>query len=144
MSELHDLADVVDDHTGLARVVLEYTTEMKRTVDRAKEPGFDTSGWDGIAALLDVDAFVRVGPFKDRMDWPAYVAFLTAWASGSYWECSFRRITEHGNLVILELEERMAPGDHEGAANSASVFEFDDDGRLRRLDVYLQLPAGGA
>lgn len=143
MTPLRDVADVIDEHTGLARVVLGYTMEMKRTVDRAKEPGFDASGWDGIAGLLDLDAFVRVGPFKDRMDWPAYVEFLTAWARGSYWECSFRRVTEHGNLVVLELEERMAPGDHEGAANSASIFEFGEDRRLRRLDVYLQLPAGG-
>lgn len=142
MSELAELADVFDDHTGLSRTVLEYSMEMKRTVDRAKEPGFDASGWDGIAALVAIDEFLRVGPFKDTMDWPAYAEFLTAWATGSYWECSFRRLTEHGHLVVLELEERMVPGDHEGAVNSASIFEFGDDGRLRRLDVYLQMPMG--
>src|SRR3546814_3256658 len=73
---------------------LEYTLVMKRIIDSAKEPGFDESSWGPLAGLVDRDAFIRVGPFKDEMTWPEYVAFLTGWAPRRHWECSFRRITE--------------------------------------------------
>src|SRR3546814_15014468 len=79
---------------------------MKRIIYSAKEPGFDESSWVPLAGLVDRDAFIRVGPFKDEMTWPEYVAFLTGWAPRRHWECSFRRITEKGNVVFLELEER--------------------------------------
>lgn len=41
--------------------------------------------------------------------------------------------------MFLELEERSETGNSATAANSLSAFEFDDAGRLRNLDVYLQL-----
>jgi hypothetical protein len=140
MSALTEVDAVVGRYTGLSRTVLDYTLEMKRIVDSAKGPGFDAGSWEPLARVVATDDFTRVGPFKDEMTWPQYVAFLTAWAPGSHWECSFRRITESGNLVFLELEERSEPGDSSGAANSLSAFDFDDSGRLRRLAVYLQMP----
>jgi hypothetical protein len=38
---LLDVESVIGGSAGLSRTVLEYTLEMKRIVDRAKEPGFD-------------------------------------------------------------------------------------------------------
>jgi hypothetical protein len=140
MSEdLLDVGAVVGDHTGRSRQVLEYVLEMKRIIDRAKKPGFDDGGWEPLARFVDADDFVRVGPFKDRMGWPEYVAFLTGWATRRHWECSLRGVTEAGDRVFLELEERSEPGDSANAANSLSVYEFDDHQRLRRLAVYLQM-----
>lgn len=141
LSTLLDVDAVVADHTGLSRKVLEFTLEMKRIVDSAKAPRFDEASWEPLARFVATDDFSRVGPFKDAMRWREYVAFLTGWAPTRHWECSFRRITESGNLVFLELEERNEPGNSATAANSLSVYEFDDAGLLRRLDVYLQLPA---
>ena len=135
---LHDVDAIVGEHTGLARTVLEYTLEMKRIVDRAKQPDFDERNWDSLARLVATDNFTRIGPFKDVMSWPEYVAFLTRWAPTRHWECSFRRITQTGDLVFLELEERSDPDDPAAAANSLSIYDFDDRDRLRRLDVYLQ------
>jgi hypothetical protein len=137
---LLDVEAVVGASAGLSRTVLQYTLEMKRAVDRAKQPGFDETAWEPLAGFVAVEAFVRVGPFKDMMRWPEYVSFLTGWAPRSHWECSFRRITEIGDRVFLELEERTEPGDSSNAANSLSVFEFDESPKLCRLDVYLQLP----
>jgi hypothetical protein len=77
------------------------------------------------------------------MDWPQYVAFLTGWAPRRHWECSVRRVTEAGSLVMLELEERSAPDDPAAAANSVSAYEFDDAGKIRQLDVYLQMAPSG-
>ncbi len=136
---MENIEDVLDDHTGLSRAVLEYTLEMKRTVDRAKLDGFDRDSWATLARFVDVESFERVGPFKDHMTWPEYVEFLTSWAPGRYWECSLRSITDVGDRVFVELEERNVPGDSTSAANSLSVYEFDDDGRLRHLAVYLQM-----
>jgi hypothetical protein len=139
MSTLVEVDTVVGDHAGLSRTVLELTLEMKRIIDGAKEPGFDESGWEPLARFVATEDFSRVGPFKDEMAWPEYVSFLTGWAPRRHWECSFRGITEVGNLVFLELEERSEPGNSAAGANSLSRYEFDDAGQLVRLDVYLQM-----
>src|SRR3546814_3438366 len=114
---------------------------MKRIIDSEKEPGFDESSWGPLAGLVDRDAFIRVGPFKDEMTWPEYVAFLTGWAPRRHWDCFFRRITDNGNVLFLELEERHQPGDSSVAPNSLSVYQLDDPRRILPLSVYLQLPA---
>src|SRR3546814_11791873 len=98
---------------------------MKRIIDSAKEPGFDESSWGPLAELVDRDAFIRVGPFKDEMTWPEYVAFLTGWAPRRHWECYFRRITEKGNVVFLDLAVRCQPGDSSVPANPLTVHHPD-------------------
>ena len=133
------LAEIVTQHTGHSRTVLEYAATTGRLVTEAKAPGFDETGWAPLAALVDTDNFLRVGAFKEEMDWAGYVAFLTGWATTSEWEGTFRRITEHGELVFLELEERSVVGDFRSVVNSLSVYEFSDDGRIRRLNLYLQM-----
>jgi hypothetical protein len=114
-------------------------------VDRAKAPGFSTQSWEPLTELIAVEKFVRVGNFKEVMDWQAYIDFLTSWAVASDWECSFKRVTESGNTVFLELEERSRIGDFRSVVNSVSVYEFNDAGKISRLDIYLQmeLPDGG-
>lgn len=140
MPQLRELADVIGEHTGLARKVLDYTQAMKSLVDAAKLPGFDAARWDEIAAFIDTAGFERVGNFKEVMDWHTYRAFLDGWARGAEWECSFRRVTAQGDLVLLELEERSTAGGSSNAVNSVSVYEFGPDGRIRHLDIYLQMP----
>lgn len=145
MTVLRDVSEVVEEHDGLSRRVLDYSLLMKRLVDSAKEPGFSVESWAPLAELVAVDEFDRVGPFKDVMSWDEYVRFLTDWATSSEWDCSFKRITETPDLVFLELEEHSKIGDFESVVNSVSVYEFNDAGKLRHLDVYLQmeLPGGG-
>jgi hypothetical protein len=86
-----------------------------------------------------VDEFDRVGPFKEVMDWNSYVTFLTNWAMSSDWEGSFKRITEFPDLVFLELEERSTVGNFSSVVNSLSVYEFNGAGKIRHIDVYLQM-----
>lgn len=109
--ELRNLDDVIGDYTGLSRKILDYSALMKRMVDEAKQPGFSAESWGPLAELIDTENFVRVGNFKEVMNWQEYVAFLTGWASSSEWDCSFKRVTESGNTVFLELEERSRIGD---------------------------------
>jgi hypothetical protein len=82
-----EVSAVVGEHSGLARVVLEYSLTMKRLVDASKEPGF--------------------------------------------------------GVVFLELEERCGAGEGAAAVNSVSVYEFDVAGKIRHLDIYLQMPMPG-
>ncbi|MGW0160896.1 hypothetical protein ACWDUN_16470 [Mycobacterium sp. NPDC003323] len=133
------LADIITDHTGRRRTVLEYAHITGRLVTEAKKPGFGADDWAPLAALVDTAKFTRVGAFKEQMDWSEYVEFLTGWATTSEWECTFKRITEHNELVFLELEERSVVGDFRSVVNSLSVYAFSDDGRIRHLDLYLQM-----
>ena len=95
--------------------------------------------WAPLAELIDTQKFVRVGNFKEVMNWPEYVAFLTGWATSSDWESDFKRVTEAGDVVFLELEERSRIGDFSNSVNSVSVYEFDQSGKITRIDVYLQM-----
>lgn len=139
MIVLLEVEDVIESHTGRSRAVLQYCTVTKRLVDEAKEPGFSVSSWGPLAELVAVEEFQRVGAFKEVMDWQGYVEFLTAWATSSKWECSFKNITESGGRVFLELEERSEVGDFSSVVNSLSVYEFTDDEKIRRIDLYLQM-----
>jgi hypothetical protein len=134
-----DVGEVAGGHTGLARKVLDYSLIMKRLVDAAKLPGFTVESWAPLAELVAVDEFERVGNLKEVMSWPVYVDFLTKWAVSSEWECSFKRISEQDGVVFLELEERSRVGGHASAVNSISVYEFNAAGKLRHLDIYLQI-----
>ena len=136
---LRDIRDVIDDYVGRSRTVLEYGLAMKRMVDEAKKPGFSVDSWGPLAELLATDEFERVGAFKEVMDWSAYVDFLTNWATSSEWECSLRRVTETPGAVFLELEERSRIGEFANVVNSLSVYEFDDAGKIRHIDLYLQM-----
>jgi hypothetical protein len=136
---LRSVEDVVEQYSGLSRKVLDYSRVMKTLVDRAKQPGFSADDWAPLAEMVDTAAFERVGNFKEVMDWQQYVEFLTGWAKTSDWECSFRRITEAPNLVLLELEERSRVGDFKSVVNSVSVYEFNAAGLLVHLDIYLQM-----
>ena len=140
MPELRDIAEAAAEHTGLARKVLDYSLEMKRMVDAAKQPGFTADAWATLADYVDTAKFIRVGNFKEVMTWADYVGFLTGWAMGSDWEGSFKRVTEQGNLVLLELEERSEVAGHKSVVNSVSVYEFNDAGKIEHLDIYLQMP----
>ncbi len=136
---LRDISDVIDDYTGRSRTVLEYGLTTKRLVDAAKQPGFSVDSWGPLAELVATEDFTRVGAFKEVMDWSAYVDFLTKWATSSEWECSLRRITETPEVVFLELEERSRIGEFANVVNSLSVYEFDDSGKIGRIDLYLQM-----
>ncbi|WP_238428911.1 hypothetical protein [Frankia nepalensis] len=116
---------------------------VKGLLDSAKEPGFSVESWAPLAELVEVDEFERVGNFKEVMTWRDYVNFLTPWAISANWECSFKRLTERPGVVYLELEERSRVNGNLRAINSLSVYEFNETGKIRHLDVYLQMPLPG-
>ena len=42
-------------------------------------------------------------------------------------------------MVLLELEERSKVGDYGSVVNSVSAYEFDAAGKIRHIDIYLQM-----
>jgi hypothetical protein len=123
----------------LSRKVMDYGDIIERTVQTAKRPGFTEAGWNELAALLDTTNFQRVGNDKVAMGWDVYRGLLTKWAMTTDFHSEFRRISEVGNLVFLELTEHNIPrGGTESVVNSLSLYEFDDAGKLVHLDIYLQ------
>lgn len=136
---LKNVGDVIDHYGGFSRTALDYTLIVKEVVDSAKQPGFSADSWAPLARLLDTATFRRVGNFKEVMNWTEYATFLTQWAPSADWECSFKRITERGYLVFLELEERSVVGEFSNVVNSLTVYEFNSDGKIIHIDVYLQM-----
>jgi hypothetical protein len=124
----------------LSRKALRFCELVTETVRQAKAPGFGAAGWAAVAAMVDVEAFGRIGCFRETMDWPTYVAMLTQWATTTDFYSNFRRISETGNLVFMEVEEHNTVGGVEGVINSMTVFNFDDAGKIRFLNVYMQSP----
>ncbi len=120
---------------ALTRKVLDYTEAMKRLVPAVESP----SDWAPLAQLVAVDEFERVGTFLEVQDWQQYTEMLTQWATAvDSFETTVRRTSELDGLVYLEVEERHLRGDNVNVVNSLTVFDFNDDGKIRHLDVYLQ------
>ncbi len=119
----------------LTATVLEYERVMKRLVPAITA----VSDWGPLAAFVAVDSFERTGTFMERQDWPRYTEMLTQWASSiDSFETTVRRVTESAPLVYFEIEERHYRGGAVNVVNTLTVFEFDDDQKIRGLAVYLQ------
>lgn len=119
----------------LTAKVLDFT----RTMEGLVADGTPPSDWAPLAGFVAVDDFERVGTFLEVQNWQQYTAMLTQWASSvEKFEATVRRITEVSNLVFFEIEERHYGGGGVHVVNSMTVFDFDEDARVRRLNVYLQ------
>ncbi len=134
-----DVSDIINDYTGLSRKVLDYNVVTKEMNELCKQSAFSDEAWDEhFSQFFDTENFQRIGHLKEVMDYPTYLRFQTQWAPISSWECSFKRITELDNVVVLELEERATFSGMTNVVNTVSIYEFNDTGKVYRLDVYLQ------
>jgi len=99
--------------------------------------------WAPIAAYMDTTSFKRVGAYLEELDWDGYCRFLTEWAGGTAFEMTVFRVTEAGNLVIQEIEERHTRGDAFIRKNVVAIYAFNADGKIRHLDIYEQAKDSG-
>ncbi|MGO8860547.1 MAG: hypothetical protein ACLQRH_07240 [Acidimicrobiales bacterium] len=134
---MHD-EDTAAGGGPLSGKVLEYDRIVRRVVRAAKEPGFSPAQWAPLADLVAVGEFERVGIWREVMNWPEYAEFLTKFATAKGFDSKLRRISELPGLVYLELEEHHIRGGNVNVVNSMNVFEFNGEGKIRRLDVYVQ------
>jgi hypothetical protein len=127
--------------TGLSRKVIEYSERFALIVAHIKDPEFPDTLWQSLEELVDVDNFVRQGVFltatPETIDWPTYKSYITQYAGGTRWEGTLRHITEQGNRVILELQERNTRDGFTHIANTVTVYDFNEAGRVRTLEVYV-------
>ncbi|RZI68161.1 MAG: hypothetical protein EOP13_26430 [Pseudomonas sp.] len=77
---MQNVDDVLETYSGRSRIVLDYSKVIKDMTDQASEDADPKAYWAPLARLVDTAAFVRVGNFKEVMNWAQYTAFLTAWA----------------------------------------------------------------
>jgi hypothetical protein len=125
----------VTDVGPLTQTVVEYVRTMERLVPTVEAP----EDWAPLAEFVAVDGFERVGTFLEVQTWQQYTEMLTTWASAiATFETTVHRISELPGLVYYAVEERHHIGDHVNVVNSLTVFAFDDDGKIRHLEVYLQ------
>ena len=125
------------DPGPLTRTVLDYVRTMERLVPTVDAP----EDWAPLTEFVAVDEFERVGTFLEVQSWSQYTEMLTQWASAiATFETTVQRISELPGLVYYAVEERHLVGENANVVNSLTVFEFDDDGKIRHLDVYLQQP----
>ncbi|MFM6966595.1 MAG: hypothetical protein ACKOWI_04435 [Rhodoluna sp.] len=139
-----DISEAAQSLTGLSRTVLDWALTQKRLMDASKSADFDPSEWDQLSSYVDLESFKRIGNFKEEMNFCGFLDMMRKWAPFAHWEGSFKRITEHDNVVILELEERVLADGLTNAVNSVSIYEFNDAGKLQHLDVYLQTASAPA
>jgi hypothetical protein len=118
--------------------VLDYVDQFRKTVQKAKQPGFTIEDWSGFASLVDTENFERVGHHCEVMRWDEYIGFVTQFATDLKWEGTFRRVQERDNVVYLELTEYASVGDHTQIANTMTVYRFNASGKIDHLTVYIQ------
>lgn len=129
------------DDGPLSRRILDFEQTLRGLVQAAREPGFGAADWAPLAEFAAVAEFERVGTRMEVMNWQQYTEFLTRWAKSSMgFDTRVRRVSELPALVYLEIEERHARPGGVSVVNSLSVYEFNDEGKIRHLDVYLQQP----
>ena len=100
--------------------------------------------WEPIAAFIDTGSFKRVGAYLEELDWDAYKGFLTGWATGdTRFEFTEFHITEAGDAVFQEIEERHWRGEQFIRKNVIAVYRFTAEGKIRHLDIYEQAKDSG-
>ena len=127
------------DFTGLSRKVIEYSEAFQQVIGEIKAGG--SVDWTVFDPIVDTANYERVGTFltpqSEVIGWTTYKDTITAYGGATDWEGTLRHITEQGNRVILELEERNTRGGETDVSNTVTVYEFSDAGKLIHLDVYV-------
>ena len=130
-----------EDYKGRSRKVLQYSEQFLKLVKKIKQPGFSQADWAPLEDLVDVRNFRRMGVFLtgtvEMSNWQQYKELITQYGGMTSWEGTLRRITETPDLVFLELEERNSREGVTDIANTVTIYEFNQAGKLLKLDVYV-------
>jgi len=130
-----------EDYQGLSRKVLQYSERFLQLVNKIKQPGFSQADWAPLEELVDVKTYQREGVFltnrSEVSNWQQYKDLITQYGGMTAWEGTLRRITEVPGLVILELQERNTRAGVTDIANTVTIYEFNQAGKLFKLHVYV-------
>lgn len=126
---------------GLTQKVIAYSERFEALVDLSKTRDLTAADWTGIEELVDTARFERcgvfLGPQSETFGWATYKSYISQFGKHTDWDGKLRRVTEQGNLVVLELEERNRRDGVTDVSNTVTIYEFGPDGKLAHLDVYV-------
>lgn len=95
--------------------------------------------WEAMSQCLSEDV-VRTGPFGDTYSGKrAYVEFLSGlMPTLEGYSMRVDRIVAHGAFAVAQLTETVAIGGVPVDTPEALVFDFDDDGLIAGISIYIQ------
>ena len=103
-----------------------------------------SADWEPMNAYLDVATFKRVGAYLEELNFNDYCEFLAGWAAGgTQFEFTEFHVTEIGNTLFQEIEERHTRGDAFIRKNVIAVYRFNADNKIVHLDIYEQAKDSG-
>jgi hypothetical protein len=125
----------------LTKIVYAFVAKQGEVLAKGVSSPLD---WEPVAEFVDVDRFKRVGAYLETFDWPQYREFLTGWAAGgTRFEMTEFHISEVGDAVFQEIEERHHRGDQFIRKNVIAVYRFDAQRKIIHLDIYEQARDSG-
>jgi hypothetical protein len=127
-----------DRDERLIKIVRTWACIYEAICKRSQRSKITAADFDPIAALVVTDDFLRIGVFKDEADWPICLEKYVQFAGTSLWSGKLRYINAVGNIVFQELEETITRPHGENVIYTMSVFEFNDDDKVRARRVYMQ------
>jgi hypothetical protein len=135
-------ASTVSDEIGpLTQRVYAFVEAQKQVLAAGVSKDSD---WDPLAEFVDVDNFLRVGAYLEELNWTDFKKFLAGWmAGGTRFEFTEFQISEVGDKVFQEIEERHWRGDEFIRKNVTAVYRFGPDAKLVHLDIYEQANDSG-
>jgi hypothetical protein len=132
------MGEPTDRAERLIKMVRTWAGIYEAICKRSRHSKITAPDFDPIAALVETDNFLRIGVFKDEADWPLCLEKYVQFAGTSLWSGKLRYINAVGNTVFQELEETITRPHGENVIYTMSVFEFNDDDKVRALRVYMQ------
>src|ERR1700733_11098200 len=124
---------VIDEIGPLTKIVNSFCSKQFEVMAAGVRSPLD---WEPVAEFVDVDEFKRVGAYLEELNWPDFRKFLTGWVGGGRrFEMTVFHITEIGNAVFQEIEERHYRGDEFIRKNVIAVYRFNDRNKISHLDI---------
>lgn len=100
--------------------------------------------WGTLAECV-TDGMVRIGPYGDRYDGRAdYLAFISElMPTLKGYAMNIDRVTYAGDtLAFAELSETVELDGKPIVTQEVLVFELAGDGRIARIEIFIQTPSG--
>ncbi len=100
--------------------------------------------WEPMNAYLDTATFKRVGAYLETFNFTEYCEFLAGWAAGgTHFEFTEFHVSEIGNTLFQEIEERHTRGSEFIRKNVIAVYRFNAENKIVHLDIYEQANDSG-
>jgi hypothetical protein len=132
---------VVGEMGSLTKIMYDFVAAQMQVMQKGVKSPED---WKPVAEFIEPGEFKRVGAYLEELTWPAYREFLTGWvAGGTRFEMTEFRVSEVGDTVFQEIEERHHRGDQFIRKNVIAVFRFNDRKKIVHLDIYEQAKDSG-